>query len=371
MSSILRKSSTRDLSTAAFGHRLLRKLGVALGVTLVSFVAVETTLRVFDFLRPSFIFRSDDYRRFRGTPHARDWDFLLNSRGFKDVEFEISKPPGIFRILGIGDSFAFGVVPYRFNYLTLLEEQLNRNPAEGSEPMTEVVNMGIPYLGPRDYLAILLHEGLETQPDLVLLSVYIGNDFTDTGREPDAPWWLRSYVVRLSKFAFDLQTKFEGTVYRPGEYRDDAPTFDYDHYVSLNLYKNYMYRGESPRFEAELESMVDSLSEIARICERAGIELAVIIIPDELQVNAALQADVIGSTPVSEYDFEEPSVRLREELQEMGVATLDLLMVFQTESRRRPLYKPADSHWNIAGNELAAQRIRGWLEASGLIAGSL
>ena len=346
-------------------------MGVTLGVALISLIAVETTLRTFDSVRPSFIFQSDDYRRFRAPPHARDWDFLLNSRGFKDVEFEIPKPPGTYRILGIGDSFAFGVVPYRFNYLTLLEQQLNPDSARGNRPVTEVVNMGIPNLGPTEYLAIMLHEGFETQPDLVLLSLYIGNDFTDAGKETNDPWWFSSHVVRLLKFAFDLQTKFEETGGHTGEYRDDAPTFDYDYYVGANRYKNYMYRGDSLRFESELKSVTDSLSAIAGLCERAGIPLAVVIIPDELQINAALQADVIGSTPVNEYDFEKPSARLRAELEEMGVTTLDLLTAFQTESRRRPLYKPADSHWNIAGNEVAAWQIRDWLKVTGLTGGKL
>ena len=358
---MLRKGPMKDSSKAVQGYRLLRKLGVTLGITLVSLIAAESSLRIFDFFNPSFVFHSDDYRRFRGTPHAQDWDFPLNSRGFKDVEFEIPKAPGTFRIIAIGDSFAFGVVPYRFNYLTLLEEAINRSPGKKQKPVTEIINMGIPSVGPRDYLSILLHEGLETQPDLLLLSIYIGNDFTDHLREPEGPWWFRSRVVRLLKFAFDLQTKFEGFGGHAGEYLD----------IGLNRHKDYMYRADSPRFEAELKGMVDSLSEIVSICQRAGIRLAVIIIPDELQINAALQADVIGSTPLSEYDFEGPSVRLRQELQEMAIPTLDLLTAFQTESLRRPLYKPADTHWNIAGNELAAQRIRSWLETSVLGTGAL
>jgi hypothetical protein len=73
----------------------------------------------------SSIFYDNSYNRFRGKPFVDDYDFRLNSKGFKDVERKKEKAPNVYRILGLGDSFAFGVVPHQFNFLTLLEKQLS------------------------------------------------------------------------------------------------------------------------------------------------------------------------------------------------------------------------------------------------------
>src|SRR4030095_10830935 len=128
----------------------------------------EAALRAYDFVAPLPIFYSNSYNRFRGKPFAPDWNSHLNSKGFKDVEFNTRKAAGTTRILGIGDSFAFGVVPYENNYLTLVEHYLNQ-----SGHRVELINMGIPSTGPSDYLSLLAHEGLPLEPDRVLLSFFI------------------------------------------------------------------------------------------------------------------------------------------------------------------------------------------------------
>ena len=110
---------------------------------LISFVLGEISLRIYHHFNRSFIFYSNSYNRYRGKPYGDDWDFKLNSRGFKDKEFT-KKKKNIYRIIGIGDSIAFGVVPYKYNYLTLLESHLQINNVDG-----EVLNMGIPSIGIR------------------------------------------------------------------------------------------------------------------------------------------------------------------------------------------------------------------------------
>jgi hypothetical protein len=57
----------------------------------------------------------------------------------------IRKEPGTFRVLGLGDSFAFGVVAYAFNYLTVIEEKL-----KSSDMAFELINMGIPLSAPEN-----------------------------------------------------------------------------------------------------------------------------------------------------------------------------------------------------------------------------
>ena len=60
-------------------------------VAVITFLVAELTLRLYNRISPSFVFYSTSYNRFRGKPFAPDYDFHLNSKGFKDVEFNTQK----------------------------------------------------------------------------------------------------------------------------------------------------------------------------------------------------------------------------------------------------------------------------------------
>ena len=151
----------------------------AAAVALVTLVSLEVALRVFNDVRPSFVFYADGYNRYRGRPDAPFFDAQLNSRGFNDIDHPLQKPTGVrSRIVAIGDSATMGVVPYRHNYLTLLESDLG-----GAGPV-EIVNMGVSATTPNDYVDMLVNEGLAFNPDLVLANIFIGNDFETPGRKP-------------------------------------------------------------------------------------------------------------------------------------------------------------------------------------------
>ena len=51
-------------------------------ILLISLLVGEATLRVYNYFRPTSVFYSSSYNRFRGKPYAYDWDFRLNSQGF-------------------------------------------------------------------------------------------------------------------------------------------------------------------------------------------------------------------------------------------------------------------------------------------------
>ena len=174
--------------------KLFVKLIILICITAV---LCEVVFRVYHKVKPAFLFPSSSYKRFRGKPHAKDYDFKLNSRGFKDAEYAVQKGEGLYRILGIGDSCTFGVVPYRYNFLTILEEMFNRRNGN-----VEIINMGIPGVGVDSYFSILLKEGLELDPDLVITFFFIGNDFVDkTEKERGASYlfsFFRSLLRRIS-----------------------------------------------------------------------------------------------------------------------------------------------------------------------------
>src|SRR3990172_6321964 len=93
-----------------------------------------------------------------------DFRYAHNSFGWRGSEVAPDKPPGTFRILGLGDSFTYGAgVDLAETYLARLE----------------VVNAGIPSFFPEAERLLLEHYGLPLSPDLVVVG-FVANDVVDT-----------------------------------------------------------------------------------------------------------------------------------------------------------------------------------------------
>jgi hypothetical protein len=331
--------------------RILKLGRDALILVTITVALGELALRVSQFIHPLPIFYSNSYNRWRGKPFAPDWNFHLNSKGFKDVEFNTRKAAGTTRILGIGDSFAFGVVPYEYNYLTLVEQYLKE-----SGHNVELINMGIPSTGPSHYLSLLADEGLPLEPDRVLLSFFIGNDFWGERRSRVS----YSYVASLIKYLVDRGTKFEGQVVHPGgTYDDNAPAFTDDAYFEMELQYSGIYVRDHPVFEGIFSATLSYLTEIKYLCDRRNISLTIVLIPDEAQVSQPLQTQIIEASGLGpeRFDFALPNKQLQARLEEMKIDYVDLTPAFSSGSLNGRLYRPNDSHWNIPGNELAARLI--------------
>ena len=331
---------------------VLKVLRQAFVILLITLVLTEIVFRCYNYFHPSFIFYDSSYNRFRGKPNAPDYDFQLNSKGFKDVEFSPQKAAGTYRILGLGDSFAYGVVPYQNTYLTLLEERLNNGSGK-----TEIINMGIPSIGPRDYVALLFNEGLDLKPDMVLVSFFNGNDFSvDRSR---LLIYQRSYVASFFYYLFVASRGLKGQTMHGGPYLDNAPSLSDDVFLAMEIDRSYIFKKHNPVFANNLPEALRYLIEMKKICDERQIKLAVLLIPDKEQVDSQLQAKVVqrqNASP-SDFDFTAPNRVLAAGLKQQNIEVLDLYDAFSLAASSTALYKPNDSHWNIAGNKLAAETI--------------
>lgn len=328
---------------------VLRQTIIILTLTII---LSEISLRIYNQFDRLPIFYDTSYSRFRGKPFSRDYDFRLNSHGFKDVEFSIEKPDGTFRILGIGDSFAFGVIPYSNNYLTLLEDSLKQTGEK-----IELINMGIPGIDSREYVSLFIHEGLELKPDMVLLSFFVGNDFKEGRRRRLYDY---SYLVSAIKYTINLYAKFETRpIHAAARYDDNSKTFSDDSYLQLERDRSYIYLKQNSLFATEFAITSAHLIRLRELCQQRNVKLMIVVIPDEVQVNKALQEQVVrayGLNP-NEFDFSLPNKVLTAKLKEQNIQYIDLLDDFVAESEHTILYKPNNTHWNIAGNKFAAQLI--------------
>ena len=116
-------------------------------------------------------------------------------------------------------------------------------------------------------------------------------------------------------------------------------------------------------FSERLPRVMTWIDEIKTACENYGMQLFVMLIPDELQVNTELQERVLEKLRADkdQLDFDRPNKRLAEELRARNIRYLDVLEPFRLRTRNVRLYKPRDTHWNIAGNRLAADLLYDFL----------
>lgn len=119
------------------------------------------------------------------TPPFAAW-FETNRYGDPDIERQVEKPQGVFRIAVIGDSMVEAAqVPREERFTTLLEAQLNELLAEagGMVRQVEVLNFGTAGFGTAQELLYYRHHVRQFDPDLVLLVFLAGNDIKNNSYE--------------------------------------------------------------------------------------------------------------------------------------------------------------------------------------------
>lgn len=323
-------------------------------IPVITFALLEVTLRIYDALSPSFVFPDNSENRWRGKPHSHHYNFQINSKGFNDIEYDLVKPSGGYRIVALGDSFLYGVVPYESNFLTLLDAQLDRQDME-----FEVINMGIPDTAPRQYHALFVKEGLAWDPDLVLVHLFIGNDFL-------LPKLSKSYARYLFKALLTLVPEYGNKIINPKQrYEDQQPSMSEARFLEVQTRRLPVFDPTTAWFETRLDEAIDYIVQIAELCRSRDIDIMVVMIPDELQVNDDLKRWVFGralNVNATDFDFDRPNRVIHGKLTEQGIRFIDLLQPLRDEQRHRPTYKPRDTHWNIAGNRIAAEAVAEFIQ---------
>jgi hypothetical protein len=272
-----------------------------------------------------------------------------NRLGYPGAELSAAKTPGVVRIAALGDSFAVGpAVPFADNYLTRL----------AGEASVEVGNFGVSGAGPREYRAILQRDVWQVQPDLVLVSVFVGNDITETLQQPRHFDPRRHALYVFGKRAWCLvreRFRNEGEPQARGQGMS-AETFREVEARRLAV----CVKEPSAALEKKWQRTLEELEHIIGECRQHGVRVAVVLIPDEFQVNATVLGEALAEAGLAreQIDLDLPQRRLLEFFAQRGVPCLDLLPAFQSVS---DTYAPRDTHWNVKGNHLAARHIAEWL----------
>lgn len=119
----------------------------------------------------------DELLGWRNIPNWQSTTFgkklTINSKGLRDSEHAFAKPPGVKRVLVLGDSFAWGYgVADDEIFTSALEGLLQQR----EDSKWEVINTGVSGWSTDQQYLFLREEGLKYEPDIVLLAFCSAND---------------------------------------------------------------------------------------------------------------------------------------------------------------------------------------------------
>lgn len=121
----------------------------------------------------------------RGTPGFSYKFMSFNSRGWRGPERALTKPPGVRRVVLLGDSVAFS--SYHIRDSATIAGYLERLLREKTGAPWEVINMACPSGTSHMSVAVLAHEGIGFAPDVVVALNGANDIATLRPTSPDRP----------------------------------------------------------------------------------------------------------------------------------------------------------------------------------------
>lgn len=346
--------------------KTIRKISMLVVATLV---LLEVALRIVSiFPNDSKTFVNDENIGIRMRPSLPIGDGnITNSLGFNDIEHSPDRKLKGRRLAIIGDSFVFGVVHRDDNFTQIMQKKFRRSSND-----TEVINMGIPATGPVNYLGLLRNDAVRLKADTVYAIFFIGNDIVQS--HPDFTTkvhfgsarevLVRPHLVGWNKeYSYVFRTARAGARLIYERYlteKEEGATFSRSTYFSIEKQRAIVFEKDMSRYvEESYIGSIRFLSELSETAISQGMSFRVILAPDEIQVDKPLRAAVSSAYRMEQdkYDFRQPQRILSKQLGEKGIPFIDLLPAFEEAGKTAALYTKYDSHWNEAGNKLAADII--------------
>ncbi|MCI0486148.1 MAG: SGNH/GDSL hydrolase family protein [Blastocatellia bacterium] len=287
----------------------------------------------------------------------------INSFGFRGKEFSPAKPPGTVRILGIGDSFTFGMaVGDTDPFLVQMEKMLDGN--EGRR--YESINAGHQGMNTRqEYQYMKERDLLGLEPDAVILGFTMHNDAHLGGKKDSGSGKYGKILKKeLSRASPILRVTTSGSfenlsdTYRLVKILDSGVNWIYQDTITEISYRTILehYQDGSKSWKV----CRDSLLGIYELCREKDIPLIVALFP------------IFNKVGESFDDYPEEALKLHDKLEAVfadksGVRVVaiydDLVLTGLSTSELRV---PVDGHPNRLWHEIIARRLASTLKELGL-----
>ena len=292
-----------------------------------------------------------------------------NSFGFHDAEHTIAKPPGMRRVLLVGDSFVEAFqVPVEQAIAPRLQARLT-----GAGERVEVIGLGESGFGMIEYRRLIEKWEPTLSADVVVICFYPGNDIRNASPSytqvlnaqsggPMAAYWARPERAALPGLfvPWSRLNLFVARFIETRHRRRRIAEWDQPFKIPADL---YVYDTSPPPFVEEgLKQTFGDLTAIHHFLEGHGVKLIVASLTDELRMvdnysesRARLVAEYTAAASVR-WDFERPETRMAEFLSAQRIPFVNLQARFHERyvRERREYHFRSDGHWNATGHEWAA-----------------
>lgn len=352
-----------------------------------------------DHLKQTVIDLLDACAEFYWRPEPTDEFHVLvqlNNFGLHAPPYTLAKPPGVFRILIVGDSFPQGIqVNMQETFPWLLQQNLEA--VNGKQ--IEVINLSIGAYGTDRELLLYAMLGWQFQPDLVLLSVYPGNDIQDN--EINLESLRYGYAISRPFFTLDNGAlNFHNSVQLDSALYPDSPTFQWlanlqatqtaappehlpdhpkvmttDPYVLEYPVEIGVYLPEDSYWHNAWGITDALLLQFRDVVKLSGVPFAAFIIPDRRAIHRLDWQTTLdryhGMLPdLQAADPNAPATRLENFLAENRIPVLNLTPIMldwtygHSDGR---LYYAGDGHFTPDGHEVTADALAAWLREGKLL----
>ncbi len=272
---------------------------------------------------------------------------VLNPFGFRGSPRAMGKSPGRRRVLVLGDSFTEG--------FQVGDRELFTARMEAADPNLEVINTGVGGWGTVQQYLFLVDEGLQFDPDLVVLMVF-ENDLSDNILSCSPGFGPRPHA-RLEQERLQLVEALDPSDHEkyivPLPFRNELHRYSYVYYfINSRIYQRIlsdemtaMHEADKSRIDEETRYRIlgEVIGKMAGLLERKGIGFLVVAIPnrDDTRRGRSETVEVVGRLCASR-----------------NIEHLSLLDGLHAEAAAGvQLYFPQDIHWTKEGHRVAAREV--------------
>lgn len=309
-----------------------------------------------------------------------------NKDGLRDREHTKEKPPKIFRIAVLGDSFAEALqVPMENTFWWKMRKKLNKECSVLGDRKVEVINFGVQGYGTDQELITLRHKVWQYSPDLVLLAFLPGNDIINNSKELE--WSKRKpfFVYKNGELVPDMSwLKMSPREHNYLEFSsvDYLPTWLVNHsrilrlvrQVDLNNRKRRVDAAEKKRAANNFQEPIDLvwkeawqvteglITLMSQEVKAKKADFMVLILSSGLQVNPD---PIVRERYIKKFGIKDlyyPNRRIKTFGDRLNITTLDTVPRLREYAEKNkicvhgfPNAMHCDGHWNSQGHEQVAQ----------------
>lgn len=314
----------------------------------------------------------------------------LNPHGWNDHVHALEKPDGVYRIAFIGDSFVEAKeVTLEAGFPRLLERSLNESlgVAAGEANVVEIIALGRGGTGTVVHSETLKEAAFLYEPDLVVASVFPGNDIRDNSEAltKDFEQWrdriyrdviIRSKVNFIHKFTIIHASRLNRIVvdrlvdlylanlhlFREGLDKEDLNS------PGINVYRSDT---EDKKWTDAWETTFFELARMRTRCAERGVKFKVMIVKSgrlagtrhDVVNKKSGEAGKVGIKGGAGFDADRPVRRIVEFLRDENIEHIILGPEFSDypDEPARSFFWRFDAHWNELGHAAVAGELQKFL----------